>query len=190
MTHFNVYIPGTTMFAHSSCCLHIPLAHPCLYYYLLSPQYTVLHILFHCTFYPLFFFLFLFYSYLYLYIYYLVLCFIISFLHCPLSRPVLIYISLLIISCIIEYVMNKRTLNPWTLIEFPSSDWTWTSCKLHGCKTSLFIQGFWLGYKSVLLGSYLVNTSVDMMQNRAGVGVNICVGVQCGPRSKQIPVCV
>ncbi len=34
-----VYIPGTT-------CLHIPPAHPCLYYYLLSPQYTVLHILF------------------------------------------------------------------------------------------------------------------------------------------------
>ncbi len=32
-----VYIPGTT-------CLHIPLAHPCLYYNLLSPQYTVLHI--------------------------------------------------------------------------------------------------------------------------------------------------
>ncbi len=43
-----VYIPGTT-------CLHILLAHPCLYYYLLSPQYTVLHILFHCTFYSLFF---------------------------------------------------------------------------------------------------------------------------------------
>ncbi len=37
------------------------------------------------------------------------LCFI--FLHCPLSEPVLIYISLLIISCIIEYVTNKRTLN-------------------------------------------------------------------------------
>ncbi len=45
-----MYIPGTTMFAHSCCCLHIPLAHPCLYYYLLSPQYTVLHILFHCKF--------------------------------------------------------------------------------------------------------------------------------------------
>ncbi len=42
-----VYIPGTT-------CLHIPLAHPCLYYYVLSPQYTVLHILFYCTFYSLF----------------------------------------------------------------------------------------------------------------------------------------
>ncbi len=42
------------------------------------------------------------------------LCFI--FLHCPLSGPVLIYISLLIISCIIEYVTNKRPLNlePWT----------------------------------------------------------------------------
>ncbi len=34
-----MYIPGTT-------CLHILLAHPCLYYYLLSAQYTVLHILF------------------------------------------------------------------------------------------------------------------------------------------------
>ncbi len=33
------------------------------------------------------------------------------FLHCPLSRPVLIYISLLIIFCIIEYVTNKRPLN-------------------------------------------------------------------------------
>ncbi len=32
------------------------------------------------------------------------------FLLCPLSGPVLIYISLLIISCIIEYVTNKRTL--------------------------------------------------------------------------------
>ncbi len=47
--------PVQPMFARSSCCLHILLAHPCLYYYLLSPQYTVLHILFHCTFYPLFF---------------------------------------------------------------------------------------------------------------------------------------
>ncbi len=45
---YYVYIP-----------LHIPLAHPCLYYYLLSPQYTVLHILFYCTFYSLFFLLFL-----------------------------------------------------------------------------------------------------------------------------------
>ncbi len=34
-------------------CLHILLAHPCLYYYLLSPRYAVLHILFNCTFYPL-----------------------------------------------------------------------------------------------------------------------------------------
>ncbi len=33
------------------------------------------------------------------------------FLHCPLSGPVLIDFSLLIISCIIEYVTNKRTLN-------------------------------------------------------------------------------
>ncbi len=49
-----------------------------------------------------------FYFNLYLYIYYLVLLHI---LDCPLSRPDLIYISLLIISCIIEYVTSKRTLN-------------------------------------------------------------------------------
>ncbi len=111
MTQFNVYVPGTTMFAHSSCCLHFPLAHPCLYYYLLSPQYTVLHILFHCTFYPLFFFL-IFILFLPIFIY-ILLCYVSFkfFLHCPLSGPVLIYISLLIISCIIEYVTNKITLN-------------------------------------------------------------------------------
>ncbi len=90
-----MYIPGTT-------CLHILLAHPCLYYYLLSPQYTVLHILLLIFSYYLYFIL------TYIYIYSLVLCF--TFLHCPLSGPVLIYISLLIISCIIEYVTNKRTL--------------------------------------------------------------------------------
>ncbi len=52
---------------------------------------------------------YLYFIFTYIYICSLVLCFI--FLHCPLSRPVLIYISLLIISCIIEYVTNKRTLN-------------------------------------------------------------------------------
>ncbi len=36
-------------------------------------------------------------------------------LHCPLSGPDLIYISLLIIFCIIEYVTNK-TLNPSELV--------------------------------------------------------------------------
>ncbi len=44
---------------------------------------------------------------------YILLCYVsfLVFLHCPLSGPVLIYISLLIISCIIEYVTNKITLN-------------------------------------------------------------------------------
>ncbi len=54
-----LYIPCTT-------CLHILLAHSCLYYYLLSLQYTVLHILFYCTFYSSLFFILLFYFYLYL----------------------------------------------------------------------------------------------------------------------------
>ncbi len=44
-----------------------------------------------------------------IFIYILLRC--VTFLHCPLSGPNLIYISLLIISCIIEYVTNKRTLN-------------------------------------------------------------------------------
>ncbi len=87
-----MYIPGTT-------CLHIPLAHPCLYYYLLSPQYTVLHILFFILSYYYFFF------YLYLCIF---SCVVLHILHCPLSGPDLIYISLLIIFCIIEYVTNKK----------------------------------------------------------------------------------
>ncbi len=48
------------------------------------------------------------------YIYALVLCYlyiIFIILHCPLSGPDLIYISLLIIPCIIYYVTNKETLN-------------------------------------------------------------------------------
>ncbi len=103
-----MYIPGTTR-------LHIPLAHPsCSYYYSLSPNILflhisiVLHFLFYCTFYSLILF--------FTYIYALVLCyfyiiFIFILLPCPLSGPDLIYISLLIIPCIIYYVMNKQTLN-------------------------------------------------------------------------------
>ncbi len=93
-------------------CLHIPLAHSCLYYYLLSPQYTGLHILFYCT-----FLLFIVSSYFifYLYLYIRIFSCVVTFLHCPLSGPDLIYISLLIIFCIIEYVTNKRNLEPWTL---------------------------------------------------------------------------
>ncbi len=77
------------LFAHSS-------AHPYLYFHML----------------PLIFFSYFYFILTYIYIYSLVLCFIfiLIFLHCPLSGPVLIYISLLIISCIIEYVTNKRTL--------------------------------------------------------------------------------
>ncbi len=64
-----VYIPGTT-------CLHILLAHPCLYYYLLSPQYTVLHILFYCTFYSLSFLIFILFLPIFIYI---LLCYVLFF---------------------------------------------------------------------------------------------------------------
>ncbi len=87
------------------------------------PQYTVLHILSHCTSYTFYFIICsLFHSHLYLYIYSLVLCFIAYvififyfiiiifyfFLHFPLSGPVLTYISLLIIPCMIVYVTNNK----------------------------------------------------------------------------------
>ncbi len=96
-----VYIPGTTS-------LHIPRS----YYYLLSPNILflhilfVLHFLFQCTFYSLF----IIYMLLCCYFYIIFICII---LHCPLSGPDLIYISLLIIPCIIYYVTNKETLNLW-----------------------------------------------------------------------------
>ncbi len=67
----------------------------------------MLHFLFHCTFYSYFSFFTIYIcscvvTFLYFYI-----CII---LHCPLSGPDLIYISFLIIPCIIYYVTNKETL--------------------------------------------------------------------------------
>ncbi len=81
------------VFAHLTCLAHLVL-HFSLFYY---------------TFYSLF----LFFTYIYIYIYALVWCYfyiIFYSLHCPLSGPDLIYISLLIIPCIIYHVTNKETL--------------------------------------------------------------------------------
>ncbi len=96
----------------------------------INPQYTVLHILSHCTSYSLFYFIICsyFHSHLYLYIYifscvmfhcfiafylFFVFYLVLIFLHFPLSGPVLTYISLLIIPCMIVYVTNNK--EPWTL---------------------------------------------------------------------------
>ncbi len=99
----------------------------------INPQYTVLHILSHCTSYS-FYYLFPFsFSPILIYIYSLVLCFIVLLLmlflfsilllilllffwHCPLSGPVLTYISLLIIPCMIVHVTNNK--EPWTLLSY------------------------------------------------------------------------
>ncbi len=80
---------------------------------------TFLHILF-CTFLHILFCTFLYsitlftlYFFFFTYIYALVWCyFLYNFysLHCPLSGPDSIYISLLIIPCIIYHVTNKETL--------------------------------------------------------------------------------
>ncbi len=68
--------------------------------------------------------IFLFISLFYLYICSCVLLTLYNFysLHCPLSGPDLIYISLLIIPCIIYHVTNKETLTLtliYSLAQFP-----------------------------------------------------------------------
>ncbi len=100
------------LFAHSSCTslfilIFIKSTVDCI------AHFISLHILLLI----LFFLIFLSYSYLYLYtcIFSCVMFhFLFYFLHCPLSGPVLTYISLLIIPCMIVYVTNNkepRTLN-------------------------------------------------------------------------------
>ncbi len=98
------------MYIHCTTGLHIPLAYTYLYYYLLSPQYTILHILFYCKSYSylIFLIIIIIYFFTYIYVYSLVLCY--NILHCPLSGPDLTYISLLIKFCIIEYVTNKTLI--------------------------------------------------------------------------------
>ncbi len=59
-------------------------------------------------------------------------------LHCPLSRPDLIYISLLIVFCLIEYVTNKKTLEPCFTIEY--------KCWIF-CLTRTFLCIMWTEYK-------------------------------------------
>ncbi len=79
-------------------------------------QYTVFAHLICCALFILLHILFLFFTYIYaLVLCYFYIIFIFILLHCPLSGPDLIYISLLIIPCIIYYVTNKETLNlePW-----------------------------------------------------------------------------
>ncbi len=76
-----IYIPCTT-------CLHIPLILFLLYYYLLSPQYTILHILLFFIFLILIFINLFYLYYVYIYVYSLVLVWTVyNILHCPLSGP-------------------------------------------------------------------------------------------------------
>ncbi len=80
--------------------------------YLFLHILLVLHILF-CTFlYSITHFTLLFFTYIYIYICSCVVLLLYNFysLHCPLSGPDLIYISLLITPCIIYHVTNKETL--------------------------------------------------------------------------------
>ncbi len=94
-----------------------PVAHPSctsllIILLFIKSQYTVFAHLIVLHFYSIAHFTLI---YLFYHIYALVLCyfyiiFICILLHCPLSGPDLIYISLLIIPCIIYYVTNKETL--------------------------------------------------------------------------------
>ncbi len=84
----------------------------------------VLHILF-CTFLYSITHFTLYFSFLPIYICSCVVLLLYNFysLYCPLSGPDLIYISLLIIPCIIYYVTNKETLN----LEFNSKSRGWVA---------------------------------------------------------------
>ncbi len=61
--------------------------------------------------------------------------FIFIFLHCPLSGPVLTYISLLIIPCMIVYVTNKQ--EPWTLKKKQSNSDPVIKTITHTCVSTL-----------------------------------------------------
>ncbi len=121
----------------------------------INPQYTVLHILSHCTSYSLFYFIICsyFHSHLYLYIFscvmfhcfiYILFYFIYIFLHFPLSGPVLTYISLLIIPCMIVYVMNNKEPWTWTLnlkasVDMSSSISIWMALQQKQVKRSPYL---------------------------------------------------
>ncbi len=134
------------MYILCTTCLHILLAHSCLYYYLLSLQYTVLHILFYFTFYSFYsYFVFFtsFFSYLYLCIFSCV-CVIYNY---TVHGADLTYISLLVIFCIIVYVMN--TILKW--IEFVAI----ANNTLQGSKWSIFLlYQELLGYKVKIFSKY------------------------------------
>ncbi len=87
------------LFAHSSC--------TSLFILVFIKSTVILY----CTFYLYFSYYFYFIFYFLSTFIYIFSCVVSHILHCPLSGPVLIYISLLIIFCIIEYVTNKKTLN-------------------------------------------------------------------------------
>ncbi len=109
-----MYIPGTTCL-HIPCTSHSSCTSLVILIFIKSTVDCIAHfsslhislILFYC-FYLLFFFLILFLPIFK----YMLLCYVSSFififLHCPLSGPVLTYISLLIIPCMIVYVTNKQ----------------------------------------------------------------------------------
>ncbi len=86
------------VFAHLTCLAHLVFAHLtsfCTSYLSCTSCFALFFILLHIL-------LFISFFYLYIYNFYS--------LHCPLSGPDLIYISLLIIPCIIYHVTNKETL--------------------------------------------------------------------------------
>ncbi len=105
-------------FAHPSCTSLFILLFIKSQYTVFCTSYLFCTFLFYCTFYSLFIF------FTYIYIYAPVLCYFhltfifLFFLHCPLSGPDLIYISLLIIPCIIYYVTNKQTLTLFPRYEY------------------------------------------------------------------------
>ncbi len=121
---------------HPYCCyvytLYNMFAHSCFYYYLLSLQYTVLHILFYCTIYLIFYYSYLKTIYLLSYLYLCIFSSVCVTYDCIVHGADLTYISLLFIFCIIVYVTNKN-LESWITLNHFWSQFKWLD--LNYCKT-------------------------------------------------------
>ncbi len=151
-----MYIPGTT-------CFHSLLAHPCLYYDLLSPQYNVLYILLYCTFYSLFFHLYLCLS----------SCVVLHILHCPFVMNLVYELNLTHHQRSLAHHMYSCTTLTVALhlrLQFPSSIALTTHSWLHWSHTLYISLGLPLCHGRVLFSvqhspkvSYLPSLSVFVL---------------------------
>ncbi len=154
-------------------------------------QYTVLHILSHCTSYSFYFYYLSPFSFspIFIYIYSLVLCFIVFILfsillllllfffslHFPLSGPVPSYISLLIIPCIIVYVTNNKEPWPWTSC---STSQTQSKSRISEWPKLIYYALFTRKSSSFFTSLHMRSSFQFWFSNRSSVYMSSCSNLQ------------